>query len=214
MPYKMSTTCQIANLAELYQKYFPDKTDGVFVDVGSHDGYSFSNVWGLAQAGWTGVCFEPIPELFDKCEQTYINFDDVAVLNDCIGNCDEMVKLYTGENPTIDEETVQLSPWGSKYDESEFISSKCYKLDSILPWCGVKPNFQVLSIDVEGAELQVLEGFSWKEWKPKMIIIETHENNPDHRKSFHAAAINDWFAATDYEKIQIDGLNAIYILKE
>ena len=211
MTYKMPDSCQIRNLAELYEKYFPNSI-GVFVDVGAHDGYTFSNTYGLAEEGWRGVCYEPMPLLFDKCTKLHFTKQHkVLTINSCIGDTVGEIRLYTGSNPTIDEETVRLSPWDDTYDKNEFIISRVTTLDISLKQLTVSEQFEVLSIDVEGAELQVLAGFDIMKWLPKMVIVETHENHPDKRKSFHSDAINAYFADKPYVKIQVDGLNTIWI---
>jgi FkbM family methyltransferase len=208
----MSESCQIRNLTSIYELYFPDKVDGLFVDVGAHNGYEFSNTWGLAQAGWSGICVEPVPELAADCRKLYLDNSKITTLEMCIGNFTGEVKLYLTGNPTIDEETVNMSPWDCVYDKNNFMMSPISTLDDVLIKNDITSKFQVLSIDVEGAELHVLTGFTWQMWMPNMIIIETHENNPDSRKSYHVDAINKWFDGTIYHKIQIDGLNAIYVL--
>ena len=213
MKYTIPHTCQIANLSELYEKYFGELNTGTFVDVGAHDGISFSNVRGLAEAGWSGICFEPLPELFEKLLTLYVENDNVLAFDYCIGDYDGEIDLYLGENPTIDLETVEKQPWGSSYDKNKSIKRICKRLDTALALY-LSPKFEVLSIDVEGAELQVLRGFSIEYWLPKMIIIETHDGNPDSRKSFHAQAINDYFASKPYVRIQCDGLNTIFVQEQ
>jgi FkbM family methyltransferase len=212
MTYKMPDSCQIRNLAKLYEKYFPSKIGGFFVDVGAHDGYTFSNTYGLAEAGWAGICFEPMPNLYEKCRNLHVSkCYNVATVNKCVGDSEDSIRLYTGSNPTIDLETVERSPWGEKYDPNMFIMSEVTTLNKSLTELQAPTEFEVLSIDVEGAELQVLSGFDILRWLPRMVIVETHENNPDSRKSFHADKINNYFADKPYVKIQVDGLNTIWI---
>ncbi|MGA7325327.1 MAG: FkbM family methyltransferase [Rhodomicrobium sp.] len=46
---------------------FPGKRNGVFVDIGAHDGVSFSNSYFLENnLGWTGIAVEPIPRAIQK----------------------------------------------------------------------------------------------------------------------------------------------------
>jgi FkbM family methyltransferase len=211
--YPVSTTCQIANLAELYERQFGKKTDGTFVEVGSHDGYSWSNVWGLAEIGWKGMCYEPIAELFEKCRAIH-RLHDVVVSFCCVGDKDGVTKLYLNENPTIDEETVEKSPWGDRYLPDNYILSPVITLNTSLQTVQWPHEFDVLSIDVEGAELQVLRGIDLEVWKPQMIILETHEGNPDIRRTFHVSILNEYMATQPYTKIQVDGLNTIYWRKQ
>src|ERR1700737_1153698 len=49
----------------LYTNFFKDKPNGVFVDVGAHDGVSLSNTFFFEKGmTWTGICVEPIPDVF------------------------------------------------------------------------------------------------------------------------------------------------------
>lgn len=215
MKYEMPKSCQIRNLSELYEKYFGDKFVATFVDVGAHDGYTFSNTYGLAEAGWSGICYEPIDSLYDKCRTLHMSKNhNVLTVHKCVGDKDGRVKLYTGTNPTIDEETVERSPWGDPYDKNSYIISDIVTLNTSLKQFSIPTKFEVLSIDVEGAELQVLAGFDIMYWLPRMVIVETHEFNLDSRKSFHASAINKYFEDKPYKKIQVDGLNTIWIHKD
>lgn len=51
----------------LHQKVFNGKREGVFVDIGAHDGVSFSNTYFFEKSlGWKGICVEPIPEVFER----------------------------------------------------------------------------------------------------------------------------------------------------
>ena len=49
-----------------HEELFGGRKGGVFVDVGAHDGVSFSNtLFFERELGWRGLCIEPIPEIFD-----------------------------------------------------------------------------------------------------------------------------------------------------
>jgi len=211
MTYPMSSTCQFKNINEFYNKYFGEKKDGVFVEVGAHDGYSFSLTWGLAEAGWKGIYFEPVKELYERCVKRHEK-NSVKVLNLAIGNKIGKTKLYLGANPTINEETVERSPWDFKYDPTNFIEVDVSTLDVELDkQAEFFDSIDLLVIDVEGGELEVLEGFDIFGFLPKMIIIETCEGNVDKRKSFHTEAILSYFDGTPYTKIYSNGQDTVWV---
>lgn len=197
-------------MSEVYEKYFGYKTDGTFVEVGAHDGYSFSNTWELVQAGWRGIMYEPMKELFEKCQSLYIN-KSVTVIQSCVGAFCGEVDLFVAGCPTIDLETVERSPWGFKYDRANTIKSPITTLNVSLQELKWDHDFDVLCVDVEGAELQVLNGINLSLWRPKLIIIETHEGHPDVARRYHVQAINDYFFLEDYTKVQVDGLNTMFL---
>ena len=47
-------------------------------------------------------------------------------------------------------------------------------LDSILVEAGSPTEFDFLSIDVEGHEIEVLRGFDIARWRPRLILLEDH----------------------------------------
>ena len=208
--YRISSTCQMANIGDLYAKHFGYKNNGVFVEVGAHDGYSWSNTWGLAMAGWRGLMFEPISTLFHACVNVH-KANNVKVINACVGDRCGTTTLWLGANPTIDHETMEKSPWGDKYDPQHSINAPVVTLDYQLAAEEWPEEFDLLCIDVEGAELQVLRGVNLLRWKPKLLIVETHEGNVDSRKSLHSDAISAHIARLPYTKIQTDGLNTVWL---
>ena len=207
--YKISDTCQIANLNAILMEHFGYKTDGTFVEVGAYDGYSWSNTWGLAEAGWRGLLFEPLPELAEACGRVHAT-NNVKVFNCCAGEYCGHTTLWLDSNPTIDKETMEKSPWGDKYNPENCVSAPVVTLDYQLATEEWPEDFDWLGIDVEGAEMQVLRGINLMRWRPTLLVVETHEENPDPRRSFHAAEILHYVSRLPYTKIQVDGLNTIW----
>jgi len=61
--------------------FFNKKENGVFLDIGAHDGISFSNTFFFEkERNWDGICIEPIPSVFDKLR----NNRNCIVENCCI----------------------------------------------------------------------------------------------------------------------------------
>ena len=54
------------------------------------------------------------------------------------------------------------------------IEVKVETLDSVLEEAGAHPGFDLMSIDVEGHELEVLSGFDFARWQPRLILLEDH----------------------------------------
>ena len=205
-----SITCQIANLNELYNKYFPEKTDGIFVDVGAYDGYNWSNVWGLAEIGWHGICLEPIRTFAKQCEERYVG-KPITVFNLCAGDFVGETVLYMdpgGVSNTIDEETAKRNPFGFSYDPIP-VPITVVTLTSLFDQIQLPEDFELISIDVEGAELKVLNGWDIDKYRPKMVIIETHKGQSG--KDYNAPEIYRILESHGYSEIQCDTLNSIFI---
>ena len=54
-----------------------------------------------------------------------------------------------------------------------------YCLNEILPKINVE-NFDYLSVDVEGWELEVLKGIDFKKYTPKVLLVENVLNNSEY----------------------------------
>lgn len=61
-----------------FSQYYQDKAidfalnrkrDGIFLDIRAHDGVSLSNTFFFERSrNWTGLCIEPIPEVFARLQ--------------------------------------------------------------------------------------------------------------------------------------------------
>ncbi len=47
-------------------KFFNNKTNGFFVDIGAYDGIAISNTKLLEDIGWDGICIEPHPKVYER----------------------------------------------------------------------------------------------------------------------------------------------------
>ena len=84
-------------------------------------------------------------------------------------------------------------------------------LDSILEEYSVPKHFDLLVIDVEGAELDVIRGFYIMLYYPRMIIIEAHELHKNGKLRRNAKFINETMQMSGYTKIYSDQINNIYV---
>tara|TARA_R110000868_G_scaffold38669_2_gene135212 strand:+ start:1603 stop:2289 length:687 start_codon:yes stop_codon:yes gene_type:complete len=214
-----SNKCQIENLPKIYEEYLGLKKDGSFVEVGAFDGYSWSNTFGLAVAGWKGLFFEPQPSYFEECTKNYDKFPKVKVINSCVGNYTGEITLYTGYSlATTDldslKEYEKIDWFKGVLDEERNIVSKIDTLDNFLTNENYEENFDVLVVDVEGAEYEVLNGFTISKWKPKMVIIELHEDNEYDSLKKNLKEMLDYFKENNYKKVYKDENNSIFVNKE
>lgn len=208
MKLNIPTSCQIPGLAAIYEQWLPLE-QGRFVEVGACDGLAYSNTSCLAEIGWTGLYVEPHPALAKRCRETHSGHPAITVDEVAISNQAGEIKLYDcGEvsSTVLDQNSRQ---WGCR--ESRFFTVPCCTLNALLEKHGIAPEFDLLVVDVEGAELQVLEGFNLERYQPKMAIIETHEKDPAAMRNWKAEPINACFAACGYTKIYADAINSIFV---
>jgi FkbM family methyltransferase len=208
--YKTSLTCQIPELENIYQKYFGNKKVGNFVEIGAYDGITYSNTFGLAEMGWRGLYVEAVEEYYKKCVETHKDHTSIKVVRACVGTGKEVNLYHAGEYSTISEAFRSNVPagWHITYSGAEVVKTQVLNEVLIDNWN--YHNIDLLVIDVEGAEVDVLRGFTVGYWRPKMVIIEACEMHPNPDRRVHAPFINNYFHDAKYIKIYSDDGNNIY----
>lgn len=216
MNYLDSPSCQIPDLNLLYLEHFGYIETGSFVEVGAFNGYNWSNTYGLAIANWNGLLVEPQPKYAEQCREFYRLYPNIQVEQCCVGDKKGQSRLYLGGSLSTTKletvETYNSLDWSqsSGLRDSEYILVPQHTLDSLLEKYNWPVGFEVLVIDVEGAELDVLQGFSVERWMPKLCIVETHELYQDMRLSGKSKPISEYFEKVGYKKIYADYINSIF----
>jgi FkbM family methyltransferase len=131
---------------------FPGVIDGFFVDVGSADGITDSNTKLLEEKGWRGVCIDPFPTNMET--RTCQLFKDVVFSE--AGRTIEFRKagVLGGINET-------LGIWKEWAQKTESVQLTTVTLTNILDRAKAPSHIQFISLDIEGAELEALRGFSF-----------------------------------------------------
>jgi len=165
----------------LNEQHFKGRRDGVFVEIGAHDGVTISNTLFFERSlGWTGLCVEPIPERFDELVKNRrcttlrgCAFDQNTVLDfRRVRGYSEMLSGIEAEyNPRhrdrISRERLQHG--GSE----DLIQVPAYKLSTLFENYGI-PHVDYLSIDTEGSEVKVLAGIDFSKVTIDFISCEVN----------------------------------------
>lgn len=175
-------------LSDLDRKLYAllGKRNGVFVEAGAADGLSQSNTLLLERKyGWRGVLIEPIPGNFKKCAK----YRDNSIVLNCLLSAFEQdgnfKTIIDGNLLSIVEEDNEESQNRNVESQHEVISSnKLYSaskykikgrsLSRVLDELGIE-EVDVLSLDVEGNEIEVLKGINFERHYIKVILVETKD---------------------------------------
>lgn len=212
-----SVTCQLEGLPVLLETHLGYKTDGVFVEVGAMDGFTWSNTYGLAALGWRGMYVEPQPEYAQKCRENHAGHPGVVTEQVACGPYPGHARLYLGgSTSTLSRDTVDvyrkiptLSFAG--LDRNKWIDVDVLPLDMLLLKHGFAAGFDLLVVDTEGTELDVLRGFDLECWRPRMAIIEVHEDLAQPEMSWKAIPVGQLFARHGYRKVHHDTINTVWV---
>lgn len=191
----------------IIDKLFKKKKFGKFVDVGCHNPIRFSNTFFFyIKRNWTGICIDP--------QNKYKKIYNFIRPKDKFINCGVGLKrkklIFYNFNPTTLSTFSKKTALRYIKNGYKLLNKKnifIYPLKEL-----VKSNFDLLSIDTEGYEMEVLKSINWKKAKPKIIIIETnlHMNN-EKKQRFK---ITNYLKIKNYKLTYHNKVNSIFISKK
>lgn len=167
---------------------FQDMKDGVFVDIGAHNGVTFSNtLFFEKELGWTGLCIEPIPEVFQQLQQNR----KCKCIQGCISNSPKDSLFFRAATPSIT--TEMLSGLVKTYDpvhyqrlsnevdqtggQLQVLHVNCFVLNDLLKYNNIQ-HVNFLSIDTEGGEYEILESIDFDKFQIDVICVEDNYYDP------------------------------------
>lgn len=217
-------------LIDVYNEIFGNNKNGFLVEIGVghvldwefmgkprilNDGESFtrgfSTTYELIEHGWKGIYIDPIKEfLFNEMSLIVKNtlpterWDDVKFAPFAASDIDGVMQIIYDEtlgfNGTKTTPDNQIIPYHYK---GRFVERK--KTTDILKELNCPKNIDLMSIDVEGHELNTLNGIDFEMFLPKLLIIETNKVSLREIRKI---------IPEKYTLIKEDGLNSALIYNE
>jgi FkbM family methyltransferase len=218
--YAFPSSCQIPGLVDRYRELFAGvKVDGTFVEVGAYNGEDFSNTSGLADLGWVGLYIEPVPRYAHACARRHAVNREVRVASCAIGSEVGEIDLYLGEGLSTvlpaQVDVYEQIDWTRGFHTGERVRVKQFPLEHLLLEAGVEPGFDLLVVDVEGAEDVVLSSFSLEHWKPRVMIIELVDHHPSFQPFddvvHRSASLRGRIKGAGYSEYYLDDVNTIFV---
>lgn len=201
----------------IFQNYFNLADTGIMVEVGSAGPEFLSQSNFFRKLGWRCICIEPNPkfinqhikvgnEIYPYACSNYnadnVKFSIVDVKNGNISN-------ESFSSLSIDDELIEYSGYSSGKTQLkiETITVNVRTLNSILEESKVQ-NVDYVIVDVEGSELNVIDGFNSKKYNPKIIVLENNIPSRKVQYDLHMSNIG-------FEFISIsDQCNYVYLNKK
>lgn len=139
---------------------------GFYIEIGAFDGRKKNSTIILEQAGWDGVCVEPTPQSYAelvknrscRCENVAIWKEDTVI--DFAVYPNDLA--WNGIKETLDQYHLD------RLDQSVTIQVKTKTWNSL----NLPKHIDYLQIDVEGAELAIMDCIDWTTQKITYICME------------------------------------------
>lgn len=216
-------------VVDLYQKYFGDKTNGFLVEIGVGCVLDWqrmgtprmldwdndliirgeSHTLELLENGWTGIYIESIHELIDNELNPLLKkilpeeqYNNIKMVKCGASDKKEVVRIYNQESLESSEDSTVDVIVPYNYQGRKLL---CDATSTILEDNDCPSDIDFMLIDVEGFEVNVLNGLDFSKHLPKLMLIEI-SNTP-------FQTINSMICDR-YDFIHHDGLNAMFVHKD
>jgi FkbM family methyltransferase len=158
---------------------FREAEGGQFIDIGAHDGITYSNTWFFEnRRKWQGICVEPNPSVFKRLMANRM----CTTVNCCVSDKAGSVRFQK-----ISGYSEMLSGIADKYEvqhaqrirdemqthggSSEIISLPARTFNDIAAEQGLS-DVNYVSIDTEGGELEILKSIDFKAVFVHVLSVE------------------------------------------
>jgi len=189
---------------------FPVGFRGYALEIGAADGSYLSNTSDLENLGWDVLCIEPNPDYYATlkerrkitlnvaCAAKSKNYQDLLVYRRKGRTDGDPISALGGLTPAFVE---KFCP---EVGAPETIKVNVRTLD----WCleEVKfPRLDVLSLDVDGIEMEILKGFDLDRWQLKAAAVEN---------AFKGQPLRRYFLSRGFELVAETHVNDIWVRME
>jgi FkbM family methyltransferase len=206
-------------------RWFNGLCGGTYLEMGALNGVQFSNSHLFhKQLDWKGLLIEPNPINYKELVQNRPN--EIALVHAAVCDTEQTVHFVNSENNAVGGIWEFAAPsfkrdwwWGITLDSPQVQKITCMPLRKIIQeHVGDIAYFDFYSLDVEGAELQVLQSIDFDTVGFGIIFLEADEHNERKNSAVRAflftkgyihvklEARSDWFIHKDFATIYKDVL--------
>lgn len=163
-----------------------DFDGGFFIEAGANDGFEQSNTYYFERfRGWTGILIEPVPELAQCCARHRPRShvlqaalveaaDPGATVTIHRAGLMSMVAGAFGDE-AAETARLELARQVQRLEVSRPVEVPARTLSGIIDATGLDREIDLLSLDVEGAELKALAGLDLDRHAPRFICVESRD---------------------------------------
>jgi len=180
----------------------------IVLDIGAHDGKTYSNSFPLVNRGWRGYLVEPNPEnckrIAENCEGLDIEIVSAAVTPEESGPIALYFDKVTNSNLRASIKAPNEDDWSLENLTSEHIIVQSMTIDDIANKYRLPSDIGLLTIDIEGLDTDVIQKMTIL--RPYVIIIEIDFSSLERAKKR-----TEYLLSIDYIQCFRVGCNEVYL---
>ncbi len=182
---------------------------GFYIDVGANDPIVDSVTKAFYNADWSGINIEPISEHIETLKLERPRDINLAVAAGNVQSTAEIIQPTTRGWASLNPVFIEKYTLEDQHAKRHVVNVTT--LNHIIREYCTHQEIHFLKIDVEGFELQVLQGITLSRYRPWIIVIESTLPNSqiESYKSWEKILRDN-----QYLFAYFDGLNRYYIAKE
>jgi FkbM family methyltransferase len=182
-----------------------------YFDIGTNDPRNMNNTYLLYLHNYRGVCIEPDPS-FHKTIKKYRPGDILIPAGVAVNN-EKAAEFYVMDDPLLNtfsltEAEKLVSRFNRKIKDK--IAVELISINEIFEKYYKKTGHNILSLDVEGLDLSILQAIDYKIYKPSIICVENIEFS-DNLSGKKDLLINTFLMAQGYTLYADTYINSIFI---
>ena len=186
LPRSLRGNYEADPIAERLHRFAQERDDVLFLQVGAHEAQAGDPIALYVQRDdWSGILVEPVPELYERLQETYdgtdgLVFENVAIaerdgrrslfrLDDAAGEVYELAdSLGTLDRDVLLSHAEQVPGIERHVQEIEV---ECLTFTSLLERHPLE-RIDLLHIDAEGYDGRLLRTFPWRKFTPDLVLYE------------------------------------------
>jgi FkbM family methyltransferase len=184
----------------LLWEFFGPVNKGYFIDIGAFDGIHLSNSYSFEQFGWKGICVEAHPEYFSLLKKNRPRSQCLHYA--CVRNRNTATVEFHMEKMGLlssvlatdefkEDVKARYEGRGLPFQGFRSVEVPAITLDELLEkYSNRTIPIDFISLDVEGLEPEVLQGFDAHGYSPRVLVVEANTDVARHEifdilTSFH-----------------------------
>lgn len=188
-------------ISSFFVSHFHPNISRIFIDIGSNTGSSIKPFSSKKFCNWKIYGFEPEKNIFYLLKLRTKPFYNVFVSDLCVSDRNQFdVPFYLSEKSSG---ISSLLNFDTSHKEKIYVNT--IKLDDFLHKKKIG-KIDYLKIDTEGFDLSILESFSFKQFKPEIIMSEFDHNKKGtyryndlisiYKKNNYECLVFEWYPVT------------------